>query len=62
MPISSVKRIIEMPLQVMTSQALFQAFGPRSPDPLCLPQSPSVCPWVFLFLAHTSWTVVVVVK
>jgi len=30
--------------------------------PLFVPSFPSVCRWVFLFLAHTSWTVVVVVK
>jgi len=36
MPILSVKRIIQMSLQSITSQALFQAFGPCSPEPLCL--------------------------
>ena len=55
MPILSVKRIIEMPLQLMMSQALFQAFGPRSPGPLCLSLGVSI-------LAHTPWTVVVAVK
>ena len=34
MPILSVKRIIEMPPQLMTSQALFQTFGPCFPEPL----------------------------
>jgi len=42
-PILSVKRIIEMPLQLMTSQTLFQGFGPCSPGPLCSP-GPSVFP------------------
>ena len=36
MPILSVKRIIEMPLHLMTSQSLFQAFGSCTPGPLCL--------------------------
>ena len=36
MPILSVKRINEMSVQLMTSQALFQAFGSCSPEPLCL--------------------------
>jgi len=45
MSILSVKRIIEMPLQLMTSQALFQTFGPVSfPGSLCYPLSLSVCP------------------
>ena len=43
MPILSVKNIVEMPLQLMTSQALFQDFGPCSPGPLCSP-GPSVFP------------------
>ena len=44
MPILSVKRIIEMRLQLMTSQALFQAFGLCSPVSLCLsPVSPPCC-------------------
>ena len=34
MPILSVKRIIKMPVQLMTLQALFQAFGPFSWSPL----------------------------
>jgi len=42
MPILSVKRIIEMPLQLMTSQALFQTFGPCSPGPLVFPRT-SLC-------------------
>jgi len=29
---------------------------------LFVPSFPSVCHWVFLFLAHTSWTVVDIVK
>jgi len=40
MPILSVKRIIEMPPQLMTSQALFQTFGPCSPEPLVFPRTP----------------------
>ena len=44
MPILSVKGIIEMPPQLMTSQALFQAFGLCSPGSLCVSQGPPVCP------------------